>query len=701
MPGPSSITFADHALPPLQDDTYTLTLTHTLTYGSGAQQQTFVKAHTFAVTGERFQLPPQLVHKTFPPAHTQGDYDALLPHVLLGRRTLPWERNPGTSGDQASWLAVLVFAQAEAPAPQAGTLADLLPSSVSGNLPDDGSYWSYGSGSKSVQDFLDVGQQLSDACTWLDLPGPLWAAYAPSAADLQWNAHVRTRTHADGSGKDYAAVVANRLPPPGQTAIAHLVSLEGLGSQLPDGDGTLPNTPTWSTIRLVSLTSWSFRVGPLQASFTALLQGLNGGVQSDGTTQRRDSQLRLPDGYQPSAAPAQVTSPPFDAGYTVLQNESLAEGSAWYRGPLWPSTITPPAADATWTGNPLPVEHAGTLAAALPPGVAPATDQSYAAAWQLGRLLALADRDFATAQVAWKRDARLALDQAFRQQQTGPAGSRAAWAQSLRAVLDNAGQIQGYLGTALTTNASAAPGLAIPQKLVDWLGRLALLQGVPFEYLVPDAAMLPPESLRCFSIDPRWVACLLDGAWSLDREPVDVWAFDAAYQPWQQLLPGASNPLSPSFEGTGGTWPSFGILLNSRLLSGYWPGIDFATGNDAALLREDRLGPNTLLLLYDQPFQSLTIQEPPEGIHFGFAVDAQGDLSKPLRNLPGGDTPTSTPLPDVPQRSPGVVQLDSLATDMASQFPKLAAFTSAQFALQMVQGVPLVTFSLPGQAQDR
>src|SRR2546430_17594012 len=40
---------------------------------------------------------------------------------------------------------------------------------------------------------------------------------------------------------------------------------------------------------------------------------------------------------------------------------------------------------------------------------------------------------------------------------------------------------------------------------------LRLLVGVPFQYLVPDAAMLPEESIRFFHIDRSWTDRLVDG----------------------------------------------------------------------------------------------------------------------------------------------------------------------------------------------
>ncbi len=46
----------------------------------------------FSVLGERFQLPPEQIHVAFPPPGSRGDFWRDLPHVILTRSTLPWER---------------------------------------------------------------------------------------------------------------------------------------------------------------------------------------------------------------------------------------------------------------------------------------------------------------------------------------------------------------------------------------------------------------------------------------------------------------------------------------------------------------------------------------------------------------------------------------------------------------------------------
>src|SRR5207302_7944381 len=52
-------------------------------------------------------------------------------------------------------------------------------------------------------------------------------------------------------------------------------------------------------------------------------------------------------------------------------------------------------------------------------------------------------------------------------------------------------------------------------SLALWLGRLKLLYGVPFVHLVPDARMLPPESVRFFYLDAAWIAAMTEGSLSI------------------------------------------------------------------------------------------------------------------------------------------------------------------------------------------
>ena len=51
-----------------------------------------------------------------------------------------------------------------------------------------------------------------------------------------------------------------------------------------------------------------------------------------------------------------------------------------------------------------------------------------------------------------------------------------------------------------------------PTSRSSWLGRLRMLIGVPFEYVVPDDGLLRPETIRFFYIDRNWTDAAVDGA---------------------------------------------------------------------------------------------------------------------------------------------------------------------------------------------
>ena len=50
--------------------------------------------------------------------------------------------------------------------------------------------------------------------------------------------------------------------------------------------------------------------------------------------------------------------------------------------------------------------------------------------------------------------------------------------------------------------------------VVAWLTKLRLLEGVPFNYIVPSEEMLPNESIRFFHMDRNWLDAMVDGALS-------------------------------------------------------------------------------------------------------------------------------------------------------------------------------------------
>jgi len=181
------------------------------------------------VTSPRYQLPPDQVLSTYPPAGTDGAYGSRLPQVVIKRRTLPWERSVEGGDDGTPWLALVVFAEGE---------ADLLASVPVGECVTSGVH---------LDGPVDIEK---GSC--LEIRTSMVRKIMPTRKDVPLLAHAREVNINDTElmmGDDdgfLAVVIANRLPlaarnPDGTEAPvkyqAALVNLEGQFSKL------LPESP--------------------------------------------------------------------------------------------------------------------------------------------------------------------------------------------------------------------------------------------------------------------------------------------------------------------------------------------------------------------------------------------------------------------------------------------------------------------------
>ena len=144
--------------------------------------------------------------------------------------------------------------------------------------------------------------------------------------------------------------------------------------------------------------------------------------------------------------------------------------------------------------------------------------------------------------------------------------------------------------------------------IATWLGRLLLLYPVPFNLLVPDARMLPVESLRFFYVDHNWLRCLHDGAISIGMESSrDTFFYTvthdlihrsafAAARAYRSQLMGVEPPSAEISENL-----ISGFLLRSTAVSG-WPNLAVRPGKGKEdylkILRMDHLAPNVLFCLF-------------------------------------------------------------------------------------------------------
>lgn len=230
---------------------------------------------------------------------------------------------------------------------------------------------------------------------------------------------------------------------------------------------------------------------------------------------------------------------------------------------------------------------------------------------------------------------------------------------------------------------------AMPAALRQWLVQLRLLEGVPFAYIVPDSGLLPQESIRWFYLDRRWTDALVQGAISVGTCNTDDRAQLTSQYPAcrdeldQEERNVRRGPGTPRWLGDGG--PISGFLLRSAAVSG-WPGLhvqafveDPGGPDDATfpqtypprmrLLRLERLAPAVLLCLFDGIPQLVQIEEPRQGVQFGFDHDDPNSTAMSLQpRNPADFTYTGGPPIQVPFRtgSPGVVDIQSLERSLAA-----------------------------------
>jgi hypothetical protein len=260
----------------------------------------------------------------------------------------------------------------------------------------------------------------------------------------------------------------------------------------------------------------------------------------------------------------------------------------------------------------------------------------------------------------------------------------------------------------------------VPGELRRFLARLRLLHGVPFSYLVPDAELLPVESIRFFYIDRAWTDALVQGALSVGTiSSADRTQLAAVYPHIRQEVDVAERTIrQPQREellaGAGGTITGF--LLRSRAVSG-WPNLHVrayaqdvvadnalttAAESDPSrmkLLRMERLAPAVLLVLIDGVPAVVHIEEPRQGIQFGVRLDpedppaqrrakvhvrdnANGDSVPPVDDFTAGNSV------NVPFRpgAPGVINVGALRDRLAAKAPNSGgSLEPNEYALQMLR----------------
>ncbi len=717
------VAFIQRHEPPIQDGEYEIQVSHTVDL-LGLSIPVLNKK--IFVSGERFSIEKKNISSCFPPPANTGNYASVLPHITLTRSTLPWERQGLSGNKELPWMWLFVYDDHDIAAGHVKIKSDQALSAV---------FDIDNNTSPLIKEkiTLEPGEQNTDQVDLVQINGALLSQVFPSNDELQLLTSVRKNT----VGTDVTELgicMANRMPDSGVKSYACLLSLEGrLQATTGPSPAALSNlesasTAGWNTF--VSLHSWSFSClddncyqitpkgkmalqklsTPLPASLLTVLQNLeipdlyttgeafsavlSSAVSANGITGFSTYQSAVMSCFQVPDRTFQGILQDLHIGTITLEpsipatttgatdaNNYLTQGAmpfthqlqdggqtiSWYHGPFRPSAVPPTHSLPTAVMSSDELLRLNTNLNML--------DVSYAAAWELGRQLTLNNKTVAMDIFLWKRQQK--------------------WSQ-------NPSKHQTILvpePVAGDTKESTKEETAIK----DWCTDLLYLVGVPFNYLVPDERLLPNESIRFFTLDNLWMQSLIDGALSIGRAT-------AADQVSDQSVISAFIDLTQSYSG---------VLLRSEVVEG-WPHLELAVtdsaGNALTQVHKALLAPDLLLVIYEGDIDTLDVHLKPEALHFGFEVSYEKSTpdtpsySKEVRFNFGAtgqvtsiSSPSSIPIQWKTPPASGnpqvkVVDIKGMNGSLQSNSESTETFTSAQFAMEMVAGVPHVYFAQPSKS---
>ncbi len=642
--------FYDNYETPLEAGSYRFVLQQTVSVGN-EEARHYYRDQTFEVTAPRYSIEGSEIQAYFPPPGGIADYQNILPHLVLRTRNLPWERKVWSGEGREPWLALLVLSEQDIldgrAVVKAGKVADLAPeqpTAAEWTRKEDGVAVLLPKPKFKREEDPNTPVQL------LDLNLDLFLKLCPLRKELPLLAHIRCvdttnkvplEMVADG---EFSVLVANRFPPLGANTI-HLISLEGCNELI---DAPANQSHAASRVRLITLASWSFLSDPAgHDTFGGLMRRLRETAavfavalpapSSDDYVNEALGRGYVPIDYKPSDS-----TPTF----------------AWYRGPLSSLARQPlkqlsfQRADAALIFD----ERKGIM------------DVSYAAAWELGRLLALASPAFSKGLRLFV-ERRHNADEFARQVEAFLAMHRSAFGE-------------------LTYKDEQ---IVIADELVEWIARLVLLYPVPFHYLVPHQALLPPESLRFFHLDDNWVNALVEGAFSIairsladtgkvSRSDLQAALSKIVYQ--HRLRLQGKHPTSNPSESYMSI-PKSGFLLRSSIVTD-WPGVEVTAETSAEhhevipkILRLEQIADGVLFCLARGSLSEVTFREPREGITFG--VNSDGAIthrSKKTFNVKNDSLRKDA--------RPGLIDIARLESKLA-EMEGTARIRPAEFALQMIR----------------
>lgn len=584
-PVDDTVTFMDNHVPAIKEGTYTLDVTQTTNQNSSVSIKP-INEQRFRINGPQYRINPQDVLSVFPPASSTGDHAYVLPHIAFKRSSLPWEVNRAnlpwdTSDNNANqetdpWLALLLFTDTKIPDVKTETLGDL--------------------------GLADTFNPATEQVNTIELDQSLISDIAPSANDLKFLTHVRQKIYQNGN-IEKAFVVGNRLPKTNTTSVVHLVSLA--------------NFPTAAAgkVKFISLYHWKFSCVEDKPGFKDIL------TKVDARAFRLYKTVTPPTNNDPYS----IENKYYVKGYVPMPH-FLRKGEqtlSWYRGPFLPdkSALSVPPYNNDFVAysadNYLQFDSAGSNM----------LNVSYAAAWQLGRMLTLQNKDVALAIQAYKQQ----VTQFIKANDL----NKSNYLTFLQSNTQSPNQQQIVLcAKAIEQNPGTHPEVCANIKfnpiVIKWLEQLTSLGPVPFNYLVPNDSMLPRESVRFFALDYDWIIFLLEGALSIGTEkfnlPTPKFVANKDYcgfllrsevvgdYPDMHIAAYAKTPADAKLENADAEYPS---------------------GNAIRPIIQRKLSEEVLLCIFESSIATVDLYMKKEALHMGFDYENK-QIEKSVRDATTG-----------------------------------------------------------------
>ena len=243
---------ADNCLPPLYEGDYNVKFDHTMTVAE-SKKSTDEKFHIkkkFCIAINTERLEDSDVFHVSPPPNDQGDFSTELPFMVFNDPTYPWIKNLSTCDNlPLPWIALIVISENEVLEEK-----DIPHSELTNEAQRTDVYfqYDYNKNSPSKEDDLvhlvTISKKTFDSIM-PDIEDRAWLTHCKNEVDLSATDDITIQK--DGN---FSVVIANRFPPRNsETTLKYTAHL--IPAYLYDDRNKIP---AGTDIELISLYHWSF-----------------------------------------------------------------------------------------------------------------------------------------------------------------------------------------------------------------------------------------------------------------------------------------------------------------------------------------------------------------------------------------------------------------------------------------------------------